>query len=169
MTEFVIRPATQADVPAICDIYNYFVLKTAVTFDLDEVSLENRLKWFRQFSATGRYRLFVAEAQGELTGFAYSLPYRAKAAYDTTVEATIYTRPGLARRGQGRALYSALFQALEREDVHLVIAVISQPNAASDGLHEKFGFEKIGVLNEVGYKFSRFHSTGYWQKTMRLS
>ncbi len=155
--------------PAICDIYNYFVRETAITFDLDEVSLENRLKWFRQFSANGRYRLFVAEAKSELTGFAYSSQYRAKAAYNTTVETTIYTRPGFARRGMGRALYDTLFEVLDDEDVRLAIAVISEPNAASDSLHKCFGFEKVGVLREVGYKFDRFHSTGYWQKTMRLS
>ncbi|VAW17733.1 hypothetical protein MNBD_ALPHA09-1966 [hydrothermal vent metagenome] len=166
MTDLAIRPALEADVPGICEIYNYFIRETTITFDLEEVSLENRLKWVRQFGATGRHRLFVAEAQSQVAGFAYSSQYRAKAGYDTTIETTIYTRPGLERRGGGRALYGALFDALAGEDVHRAIAVITEPNAASDGLHGSFGFIKIGVLSDVGYKFGRFHSTGYWEKMM---
>ena len=172
MTDFNIRQAREADVPAIGDLYNYFVRQTAITFDLEEVSLENRIKWFDQFDQfdqfgeTGRYRLFVAGTGGALAGFAYSSRYRAKAAYDTTVETTIYTRDDTQRRGLGRALYGALFTALEGENIHRAIAVIAEPNAASDGLHSALGFRKIGVLSDVGYKCGRFRSTGYWEKAM---
>lgn len=162
----VVRPGREADIPAIRDIYNSYVRDTAITFDLEEVSHENRLAWFAQFAETGRHRLFVAEAGGELAGYAYSARYRPKAAYDTSVEVTVYTRRDRACRGIGRALYTRLFDTLAGEDVHRAVAVITKPNPASEGLHAAFGFREIGVLTDIGRKFGRYHSTGYWEKPM---
>lgn len=166
MSEIAVRHGTEADLPAIREIYNYYVRETAITFDLDDVSLENRRSWFAQFATEGRHRLLVAELDGRLAGYAYSARYRPKPAYDTTVEVTVYVDHSLPHRGLGRALYAALFDILEREDVHRAVAVIARPNPASDALHRVFGFTEIGALSDVGYKFGRFHTTGYWEKAL---
>lgn len=160
------RPGQESDVPAIRDIYNHYVRETIITFDLHEVSLENRLKWFEQFSPTGRHQIIVAEAGDHLIGFAYSAQYRAKAAYDTSIEVTVYTDAAGGRRGVGKALYAALFEALAGEDIHRAYAVITKPNEASERFHSGFGFEEIGALTDVGRKFGSYHTTGYWEKAM---
>jgi phosphinothricin acetyltransferase len=166
MSGVLVRAGTAADIPAIRDIYNHYVRETVITFDLAEVSLENRREWFAQFGSGGRHRLFVAELDGRLAGYAYSARYRPKAAYDTTVEVTVYGHPGVRRRGVGRALYGRLFAALGHEDVHRAVAVITRPNPASEGLHAAFGFREIGAITDVGFKFGAFHTTGYWEKAM---
>jgi len=164
MTLTVVRPAGPGDLPAIREIYNYFVRQSTITFDLEEVSLKNRRKWFEQFQTSSRYRLLAAFFDGELAGFAYSSRYRAKAAYDTSVETTIYIAPHLARQGIGRVLYNDLFHLLSEHNVHRAYAVITKPNEASEKFHSDFGFRQVGVLGDVGFKFGRFHSTGYWEK-----
>jgi phosphinothricin acetyltransferase len=70
------------------------------------------------------------------------------------------------RRGVGRALYDALFEALETEDVHRAYAGITLPNDASVGLHERFGFRPVGVFDEVGRKFGRYWSVGWYEKDL---
>src|SRR3984885_6644768 len=64
MAEISIRPAARADVPRLTEIYNYYVIHTAVTFDLDPYTIEKRHTWFEKFRATGRHRLLVAGENG---------------------------------------------------------------------------------------------------------
>ena len=160
------RPGRKTDVAAIRDIYNHYVRETIITFDLHEVSLENRQKWFAQFAPQGRHQIFVAQADTRLIGFAYSAQFRAKAAYDTSIEVTVYTDAAGGRRGVGMALYTALFAALKDEDIHRAYAVITKPNEASERFHARFGFAEIGGLSDVGRKFGSYHTTGYWEKPM---
>ena len=90
MPEVNIRPAVRNDLPRLTEIYNHYVINTPVTFDLEPKSVESRIAWFEQFALTGRYRLFVAEENGIVAGYAGTTRFRPKAAYDTTVETTIY-------------------------------------------------------------------------------
>jgi phosphinothricin acetyltransferase len=152
-----VRRATRDDLPAIVAIYNPYVRETAITFDLEEVTLEQRTAWFQQFDATGRHQIFVAEVDGAVVGYAHSGPFRGKAAYDPSVECTVYLAPDAKGNGIGRALYTDLFAALREEDVRRVIAGITLPNPASIALHERFGFTRVGVMTEVGRKFDRYH------------
>lgn len=166
MSGIVVRPGASADLPAVRDIYNHYVRESAVTFDLEEVTIADRRDWFAQFGRAGPHRLFVAELDGTVAGYACSGRFRPKAAYDTTVEVTVYANRRQVRRGLGRALYAALFEALSGEDVHRAVAVITMPNPVSEALHAAFGFHRTGVLSDVGRKFGRFHATGYWEKPM---
>ena len=111
--------------------------------------------------ADGRRRTIAELRVGdEIVGYATSSRFRDKAAYDTSVETTVYVRNGGARRGVGSALYTALFDAIRDEDVHRAYAGIALPNDASMALHRRFGFVEVGTYREVGRKFGR-----YWDVT----
>lgn len=151
-----IRPAEPADLPDLTAIYNHHVRTTPVTFDVEPYTVEARRTWFEQFAPTGRHRLLVAVEDGEVAGYAGTTTFRPKAAYAPSVETTVYVRPEAQGRGLGRALYAALFAALEGEDVHRFLAGVTLPNPASVALHRAVGFTEVGVFREVGRKFGRF-------------
>ena len=159
-----IRRATSADLGAINDIYNHYVRETAITFDIDEWSLERRREWFAQFEEVGRHQLVVADVGGNVAGFAGTHQFRTKAAYDTTAETTIYCAPGSGSSGLGSALYTALFDAIANEDIYTLIAGITLPNDASVALHRKFGFVEAGTMHAVGRKFERYWDVLWMEK-----
>jgi phosphinothricin acetyltransferase len=109
MSTLNIRAAREDDLPRLTEIYNHYVIHTPVTFDLEPYTVERRAPWFRQFALAGRYRLLVAEDDGKVVGYAGSIRFRPKAAYDTTVEVTIYCDPLTVGKGLGHRLYAALF------------------------------------------------------------
>jgi phosphinothricin acetyltransferase len=162
----LVRPATAADREALVDIYNHYVVHTSVTFDLEPFTVATRRPWFDQFATTGRYRLLVAEEDGQLLGYAGSFRHRPKPAYDPTVETTVYCAPAAVGRAVGRHLYSALFDALAAEDVHRAVAGATLPNPASIRLHERFGFRHVGTYTEQGRKFGRYWDVAWMEKAL---
>ena len=168
MEQCQIRPARMTDIAGLTEIYNHYVLHTPITFDLEPYTLERRAEWLEQFSLTGRYRLLVAERGGEIAGYAGTTRFRAKAAYDTTVETTIYCAPGFTGKGIGWQLYSGLFQALAGEDIRTIVAGYTLPNPASAALHEQFGFRSVGVFREVGRKFGRYWDVAWMERPLHL-
>jgi phosphinothricin acetyltransferase len=163
-----VRPARVDDLSALTEIYNYYVINTPVTFDLEPYRPEQRRAWFDEHVESGRHRLLVAEnADGELVGYATSSRWRAKAAYDTTVETSIYCRYGATRQGIGTRLYTALFEAIADEDVHRIVAGMTLPNAASTALHERLGFTRVGEFVEVGRKFGQYWNVGWFERPLR--
>ncbi|HEY1938040.1 MAG TPA: GNAT family N-acetyltransferase [Candidatus Angelobacter sp.] len=162
------RAATHADVPRLTEIYNHYVIHTPVTFDLEPYTVERRMEWFGQFAATGRHCLVVAEEDGKVVGYSGSMRFRAKPAYDTTVETTIYTAPETMGKGIGRKLYAALFDTLTGENVHRIVGGYTLPNAGSARLHEFFGFRPVGIFSEVGYKFGRYWDVQWMERPLRL-
>ena len=163
-----IRPAALADLPRLTEIYNHYVINTPVTFDLEPKTVDSRLAWFEQFALTGRYRLFVAEEGGLVAGYAGATRFRPKAAYDTTVETTIYCCHKTTGKGLGSRLYSALFEAIGGEDIRRIVAGYTLPNPASAALHERFGFKPVGVFSEVGRKFGRYWDVAWNQRALKL-
>jgi phosphinothricin acetyltransferase len=161
-----IRPARTDDLPRLAEIYNYYVVNTVITFDLEPVSMEERQEWFRQFAFSGPHRLLVAEEDGKVLGYAASFRFRIRCAYDTTIETTVYCAPEAVGRGVGSALYTALFEALRDEDLHVAIAAIAVPNPASIALHERFAFTLAGVLHDVGRKFDRYWDVAWYEKRL---
>lgn len=164
-----IRPARDADLPRLTEIYNHYVINTPITFDLDPVTVDGRRPWLAQFSDTGPHRLLVAEDAGLVIAYAGSHQFRTKKAYDTTVETTIYCAHDRTGRGIGPALYTALFEALRGEDLRIAIAGITLPNAASVALHERFGFTPVGVMHQVGRKFGQHWDVGFYEKQLGSS
>jgi phosphinothricin acetyltransferase len=161
-----IRHAEQADLQALLDIYNHYVIHTPVTFDIQPRTLAQRREWLDSFASTGRYQCFVAVANGQVAGYACSHRFKEKAAYDPTIATSIYLAPDMRGRGIGRALYSALFEALAGEDIHRAYGGITQPNEASVGLHVAMCFRHIGTETEVGRKFGRFWDVALYERAM---
>jgi phosphinothricin acetyltransferase len=168
MPSLVIRAARADDLRALTAIYNHYVRNTAITFDLRPFEPAERQAWFDEHAANGRYRLLVAEDSGGVcVGYASTSRWRPKAAYDTTVEASVYCDPAAVGRGYGTALYRALFDSLAAEDVHRIVAGVSLPNPASIRLHERFGFQQVGVFREVGRKFDRFWDVAWFERSFQ--
>lgn len=171
-TEVQVRPGVESDLDALTDIYNHYVRETPITFDTVPFAPEERRPWLLSHPEDGPYRLKVAvdgTFQGNsqrILGYATSSPYRAKPAYSTSVEVTIYLAPDAGGRGIGTLLYKALFEALANEDVHRAYAGIAQPNEASTRLHERFGFRYVGTYGEVGRKFGRYWDVAWYEKEL---
>ena len=162
----VVRPAREEDLPALNDLYNHYIVHTPITFDIQPWSLEQRREWFSHYGETGPHRLLVAVRDGGVAGYASSGRFRPKAAYATSVEASVYLAPGHEGRGLGTALYRVLFEVLAAEPVHRVLAGITLPNPASLALHARFGFLPIGVFDEVGHKLGRYWSVQWLEKRL---
>ena len=166
MEGVIVRDARAADLPRLTEIYNHYVLTTPITFDLESYTPEERRPWLDQFASTGRHRLLVAEEAGRVAGYAGSHQFRTKAAYDTTVETTVYCAPEATGRGIGSLLYGALFEALRDQDLRLAVAGITVPNDASIALHERLGFRAAGVMHDVGRKFDRYWDVAWYEKPL---
>jgi phosphinothricin acetyltransferase len=166
MSNCRIQPATEADYAGITELYNHYVVNSPATFDLEPYTLAARRPWFDAFSESDRYQLFVAVGDGRVRGYVGSMRFRPKAAYETTIETTIYLSPESTGQGLGRRLYEALFEALESEDIHLALAGMTLPNPHSIRLHESFGFKKMGVFKEVGRKMGRYWDVGWYEKRL---
>ena len=167
MSDVELRPARASDLTALTALYNHYVRETPVTFDVEPYHVETRRPWLEGFAPEGPHRLFVAEREAVLLGYAGSMRFRPKAAYATSVETTVYLRPESAGQGVGALLYAQLFEALRGEDLHRALAGITLPNPASIRLHERFGFRPIGVFHEVGRKFGRYWDVGWYEKSLR--
>lgn len=166
---YEIRPAALDDLQALTDIYNHYIVNTAITFDLQTFTAAERRAWFDDHRASGPHRLLVAsDESGRCLGYATSSRWRPKPAYNTTVEVSVYCHPEAVRKGCGTALYSALFASLEHEDVRTLVAGISLPNPISLSLHEKFGFRLVGTFHSVGRKFDKFWDVAWFERPLRV-
>ena len=131
-------------------------LNTAVTFDVEPYTIEKRAAWFDQFGSTGRYRLFVAEENGVVLGYAGTMHFRPKAAYETTVETTIYCEQEAIGKRSARNFTPRSSTRCEDEDMNRIVAGYTLPNDASAALHARCGFKPVGIYTEVGRKFGRY-------------
>ncbi len=157
-----LRTAIADDLPALADIYNEAVAHSVSTFDVEPQPPE--LFAERVASTRPGDHVVVAEERGRVIGMAYAATYRPRPAYDGTRETSVYLAPDARGRGLGRALYEELLARVDADGIHVCLAVIAQPNAASEALHEALGFERVGTLREVGRKFDRWVDTTWWQR-----
>jgi phosphinothricin acetyltransferase len=155
---------TKGDAAEICVIYNHYVETGFISFETESVSESEMASRIQNISST--YPYLVYEEQGKVLAYAYANLWKARAAYKHSLETTIYASPDIMLKGVGRALYQGIFDALDRNTVHTLMAVIALPNEASVGFHEKMGYEKAGHFKEVGKKFGDWIDVGYWQKMM---
>lgn len=166
MTGVVVRDSTPQDVPAIHGIYAHHVLHGLASFEEVPPSVDEMAARRADVLAKG-YPYLVAEEGGVVLGYSYVALYRTRSAYRYTVENSVYVRHDLVTRGVGRALLSELIARCEKLDVRQVIAVIGDSgNAASIGLHAALGFERIGVLPNVGFKFGRWVDSVLMQRAI---
>ena len=168
MTPALIRTAVHTDLPRLTEIYNHYVLTSPVTFDLKPLTVEQRSGWFVDHGESGRYRLLVAEEEGRAVGYASTSRFKDRAAYDTTVEASIYCAPEAVGRGVGSSLYRDLFTAIAAEDINRIVAGVTLPNDASVALHRAFGFVQVGIFTQNGRKFDRYWDVAWFERPLAL-
>lgn len=149
-----IRPAATADLPAINAIYNEEIRTGVATWDEEPWTVEAREQWFAEHDPMEP--VLVAEVDGEIAGFAYLSWYRPKAGYRYTRENTLYIHPAYQRRGLGARLLEALIEQARSRRIRALIAQIETSNEASIALHERYGFVRLGIERQVGYKFGRW-------------
>ena len=162
-----LREAEIRDCYAICEIYNFYIQNSVVTFDEQTMVLS---QWEEKLTYLNKQKLpfIVAETDnGEILGFAYVAPWRQKSAYRTTVEDSIYLRAAATGKRVGTKLLEKLLTLSKQAGVKEVVAVISDSGAESSvRLHEQFGFKKQGHLAKVGFKFDRWLGTILLQKSL---
>lgn len=153
-----IRAATEADLPQLQAIYNDEVEHGISTLDLHPRTLEERRAWLQEHKVEN-HPLIVSEENGEITGYASLSAYRAKEAYRSTVELSVYIARAWRRKGVATALMQAILTMARKDpNTHLVISVITSGNEASERLHDRFGFTFCGTVPEVGVKFGTYQS-----------
>ena len=159
-----VRAAEAADLPAIAAIYNDFVVNSTATFDLEPWTGGTQGRWLREHGHP--YAVLVAVHGDEIVGWASLSPYRAKPAYRFTAEDSVYVRAGLEGDGIGAQLLARLLEVAAENGFRTVIARIAGENLASVRLHRRFGFRRVGVEREVGYKLARWLDVLVMQKML---
>jgi phosphinothricin acetyltransferase len=161
-----VRVAEAEDMAAVCAIMNHYIATSIATFRTEPYEVE---EWTAQLEArSGRYPWLVAEADGEVVGLAYAGPWNPRGAYAWTAEATVYVADGRHGRGLGSLLYGDLLKRLEQQGFRSVMAQVSRPNPGSEALHAAFGFERLGVIRDAGYKHGAWHDVGIWQRELAV-
>lgn len=153
--DLVLRPATAEDLPAIRDIYNFYVQNTVITFDDAPLDLAY---WVERFELLAKYDFpFLVMVRGsELLGFAYVAPWRMRTGYLKTVENSIYLAPAATGKKLGSKLFQALLDACRERQIREVIAVIADRGAqVSIALHQRHGFVEQGHLANVATRFGK--------------
>jgi L-amino acid N-acyltransferase YncA len=166
MSSLDIRPAQDADLPAITEIYEHAVRHGTATFELVPPDLAEMTRRYRAL-IDGAFPYFVATIEGSVAGYAYAGAYRPRPAYRFTVENSIYLRPSSHRRGIGLQLLQRLIIECEARGYRQMIAVIGDSaNAGSIGVHTRTGFTLIGTHPNVGFKFGRWLDTVMMQRSL---
>ena len=161
----VIRLASPSDAAAVDEIYSPIVRDTHISFEQtvpDVGELAARIG-----KTLAQYPWLVCEIDGRLAGYAYGSAFRARSAYQWTVETTVYIHADFQRRGVSRALYGSLLAILREQGYCNAVGVIALPNEASIRAHEALGFRKIGVFRNIGHKAEAWRDTGWWQLELR--
>jgi L-amino acid N-acyltransferase YncA len=156
-----VRPATAADAAACLEIYRPYVLDTAITFETDVPTVEEMAD--RIVDARVMHEWLVLEVDGEVTGYAYAHQFNSRAAYQWSVETSVYLAQDRLRSGGGRMLYAELLRRLAERGFRRAFAGIAQPNDASNALHQAFGFRRAGHCRRVGWKLGAWHDVQWWQ------
>lgn len=156
-----IRSAQFDDLPEMLEISNWAALNTPANFAIEPETLESWEAEYRETHETHPW--LAAELEGAIVGFAKASPWKGRCAYTWSAEVTVYVHPDLHGRSIGTALYSRLIPILKTQGYHTLLGGITQPNEASVRLHESFGFRRVALLEQVGWKFEKWHDVGYWE------
>ncbi|HEY9256222.1 MAG TPA: GNAT family N-acetyltransferase [Stenotrophomonas sp.] len=162
----LLRDATEADIPAITAIYAVEVTDFVNTYEYEVPDEAEMAKRRHNLLAAG-YPYLVAELDGRVVGYAYAGSYRARVAYQWTVENSVYVAAEAQGKGVGAALMQRLIDECEARGYRQMVAVIGEPtNVASIRLHERFGFELVGIFKGLGRKHGRWLDTVQMQRAI---
>lgn len=151
---FQIRLATIDDQEAIREIYNEAVINSTATFDTEERSSVKQLEWWKNHKKN--HPVFVAEEEGVVIGWSSLSPWSDRCAYDTTVEVSVYIHKDHRGKGIGSKLLEVVTAEGKKVGNHTILSRITEGNEASIRIHSKLGYQMVGVLKEVGFKFGKF-------------
>lgn len=150
-----IRDAVQADFDAIAAIYNEVLTTSTAIYNDRPATLADRIAWWKSRTEQG-YPVLVAINDNSVAGFGTFGDFRPWPGYRFTVEGTIHIHSRARGQGIGTELLKALVARAQALNKHTMIAGVDSGNIASLRFLERFGFERVGYLREVGYKFDRF-------------
>jgi L-amino acid N-acyltransferase YncA len=157
---FIVRDGRDSDIAALTAIYAIEVSDGTASFELvppDEAEMRRRFQAIRQ---AGLPYLVAVDASGHVLGYAYAGPYRARPAYDATVENSVYVAAEARGRGIGRTLLAELVERCRHAGKREMIAIIGDTaNQGSISLHRALGFREVGTLRQVGRKHGRWIDT----------
>ncbi len=156
-----LRPAVKADLAAMNDIYNHYVLHSSCTYQEEPESPDRRIEWFSRRGAA--HPVIVAESGGQVVGWGALSAFHERSAYRRTVENSVYVHHDYHRRGVGGAILQDLISRATTLGHHAIIAGIDAEQAGSIALHVKFGFRSVGRFSEVGFKFNRLLDVVYFE------
>lgn len=173
MQEVEIRLATEQDAKELLEIYRPYVENTAITFEYEVPTVE---AFARRIQETlQKFPYLVAVYRGEIFGYTYASPFKNRAAYDWTVESSIYICQDYQKRGLGRRLYTELENIVRRQGVLNIVACIADSQEADEYLtnasirfHEKLGYRRAGRLHQCGYKFNRWYDVVWMEKRIGI-
>ena len=161
-----VRAATAADLPAILAIYNQAVVHSTASWAYEPDTLADRAAWLTEHERE-YLPVVVAEApDGAIAGWGSLSHFRARIGYRFTVENSVYVAPAARGQGVGRQLLTALIEAARQRGSHVIVAGMDATNHASARLHAALGFESVGLLPQVGYKFDRWLDLLFMQYTL---
>ena len=159
-----IRKARPSDVEEITSIYNEAILTTTATFDTEPKTTEDRMEWFNHHDE--RHPIFVACVNDRVVGWASLTMWSDRAAYDDTVETSVYIASEFRGKGIGRQLNSTLVQEGQALKYHTLIARIAEGSVESVRIHEGVGFVHIGTMKQVGRKFGKLLDVHIYQRML---
>ncbi len=164
MSEIVIEVVELKDAPRLLEIYAPYVLNTTVSFELSVPSLEE----FEDRIATTlkKFPYFTAKIDGEICGYCYVSAFKSRAAYQWSVETSVYVDEKCKGQGIGRKLYEILEVVCRKMNILNMNACISYPNPGSISFHEKMGYEKVAHFNQIGYKFDSWIDMIWMEKSL---
>lgn len=156
-----IRLATEADAPAVAELYNWYVRHSTATFQYAPATVEEMRANIAGVLAGAPF-LVAETASGRLAGYACAHPYHAREAYAWSVETTIYCSPDFVGQGVGRRLYAPLLALLREQGYCRAAALLARPNPESEAFHRAMGFRKVGCEPQAGFKFGRWLGVTTW-------
>lgn len=156
-----VRLATITDAKEMVDIYSPNILNVATSFETEVPGLEEMQK--RIETILPKYPWIVCAVDRKIAGYVYASKHRDREAYQWSCECTIYMHNDFKGLGIGKELYQLLFAILKLQGFRNVYAGITLPNRASVNIHEKCGFEHFATYENIGYKFGKWHSVGWWK------
>ncbi|HEM6303389.1 TPA: N-acetyltransferase [Streptococcus suis] len=159
-----IRSAQIEDAADLVAIYAPYVETTAITFETEVPMVADFVS--RIEKTLVKFPYLVAVEDGKIIGYAYASTYYARAAYDWTVELSVYVSSEARGKGIGSLLYAALEEELTARGFKNFLACIALPNPASLALHKKRGYEQVAHFKNVGYKFDTWHDIVWLQKSL---
>ncbi|MFV0469547.1 MAG: GNAT family N-acetyltransferase [Dysgonomonas sp.] len=156
-----IRKAGLDDAAAICNIYNYYIENTTITFETEAITNEAMKKRISN-SMQQDLPFYVLEVNAQIAGYYYLHEWNSKQAFATTMEVTVYLDKDLTGKGLGSQLFQHLLANVDRQKIHVLIAGICVPNEESVRLHERFGFEQVSFMKQIARKFNQWCDIAHW-------